>query len=525
MIRILIFLLSVVLLAGAITYLATFESRITGEAFGYRFDGPSGLIVGGLIAFFAMTIYLTHIAKNIMAMPGKIRAREEKARRERGVAALTRGLEAAAVGDAADAAHHAKVARRNLDNIALTRLLTAQAAQLSGDRTAAEENFSAMLEAPETEFLGLKGLHLQAMARDDRASARAYAERAFRLRPNAQWAFDSVFELGLERGAWRDTRDIVAQGQRNKLIAAEKANRAAAALLTADAYAASLAGDAKLALKEAEAALKLAPGLSPAALFAARAYADEGKTGKAAKIIETAFAVAAHPALIKHYDRLYKDEDASKRADRLRRLAEKNSASWEAALLRARAENLVGDWDKAIETLSPLLSGKPTPAAFSLMAVAVSGRDGADAAQSWLERAAAAPRDPRPGADGEFHFTREGWARLVSEYMNHERLAPPPLEETAALMSADEVRLLLAPPVEEAETPAPQTASAEEGAETPPGAPAPAGEDAPAANENAESAVGEETAKAEEDAAPENGEGAAGDDKVKRAAEAAGKIS
>ena len=524
MIRILIFLLGVVFFAGAITYFASLDSRITGEAFGYKFDGPSGLIVGGLFALFLIAIYLTHAVKNIMAMPGKIRVREEKARRERGVAALTRGLEAAAVGDAADAAHHAKVARRNLDDIALTRLLTAQAAQLSGDQQAAEENFSAMLEAPETEFLGLKGLYLQARARDDRASARQYAERAFRLRANAQWAFDSVFELGLERGAWRETRDAIAQGQRNKLISTEKAHRATAALLTADAYAAELAGDAKLALKDAEAALKLAPGLSPAALFAARAYDEAGKTGKAAKVIETAFAAAAHPALIKYYDHLYKDEDVQKRADRLRRLAEKNSASREAALLQARADNLVGDWDRAIEKLSPLLSDKPTPAAFSLMAAAVSGRDGADAAQPWLEQAAAAPRDPRPGADGEFHFTREGWARLVSEYMNDERLAPPPLEETAALMSADDVRLLLAPPVKEEEAPL-ETSPTEESGEAIPEPVEPAAEDARPANENAESADGEASVNGEEETASENGDGVTDDDEVKRAAEAAGKVS
>lgn len=451
MIRILIFLLFVVFFAGTITYLTSLDSRITGEAFGYHFDGPSGVILGGLVFLLLAAIYLTHAIKNILAMPGKINAREKEARRERGVAALTRGLEAVAAGDAADASHHAKVARRHLDDMALTRLLTAQAAQLSGDGVGAETSFSAMLEAPETEFLGLKGLYLQAMKAGEDEKAMGYAERAYRLRPNAQWAFESVFELGLQRGAWRETREALERARRNKIVPADKADRAAAALLTADAYAAALTSEPKLALTEAEAALKLAPGLAPAAVLAAKLHADNRKIGKAAKILEHAFAADAHPALVKIYDDLYKDEDVSKRADLLRKLAAKNQTAHEAALLEARASTLEGAWREAAETLEPALAGAPGPAAFSLMAAAAAGLYGEDAARPWLERAANAPRDPRPGAEGEFHFTREGWARLVREYMDNARLAPPPLEEAGqGAMSVDEVRILLAPPVKEA---------------------------------------------------------------------------
>ena len=218
MIRILMFLLGAVFFAFVITYLASLDSRITGEAFGWRFDGPSGLIVGAVFVLFLAAIYLTHKIKDILAIPAKIRAKDAQTKRERGIAALTRGLEAAAAGNGEDAAHHARVARRNLEDVALTRLLTAQAAQLSGDAATAKESFSAMLAAPETEFIGLKGLYAQAMSAGEVDAAKGYAERAFRLRPNAAWAFQSVFDLGLERGAWRETRDAVISAQKNKVI-------------------------------------------------------------------------------------------------------------------------------------------------------------------------------------------------------------------------------------------------------------------------------------------------------------------
>jgi HemY protein len=448
MIRILMFLLGAVFFAFVITYLASLDSRVTGEAFGYRFDGPSGLIVGVVFVLFLAAIYLTHKIKDILAIPAKIRARDAQTRRERGIAALTRGLEAAAAGDGEDAAHHARVARRHLDDVALTRLLTAQAAQLSGDAAAAKESYSAMLAAPETEFIGLKGLYAQAMAAGDTDAARGYAERAFRLRPNAAWAFQSVFDLGLERGAWRETREAVVSAQKNRIIDSASADRARAALLTADAYA---AGDKTAAIADAEAALKLAPGFTPAAVLAARLAGEDGKAGKAAKIIEAAFAEAAHPALIKLYDRLYKDETAEKRADKLRKLAEKNPDTGEAALLRARAATLTGDWAGAVGALEPLVARNPSPAAFSLMAKAAAGLNGEGAAKVWLEHAANAPRDPRPGADGEFHLTREGWARMIRDYMEFARLSPPPIEEAVIGMAPEEVWLLLAPPVVEEE--------------------------------------------------------------------------
>lgn len=467
MIRILIFLLFILFFAGLVTWLGSLDSRIAGEAFGLHFDGPSGYIVGIVVSVFVATIYFTHKIKDILAIPAKIRARDAETKRARGIAALTRGLEAAAAGDGEDAAHHARLARRYLDDIALTRLLTAQAAQLSGDAAGARASFSAMLEAPETEFLGLRGLYAQALASGDVETAKSFAERAFRLRPNAQWAFQSVFDLGLDRGAWREIHDATAQAQKNRIIDPQRADRARAALLTACAYDAANAGDRAVALSEAEAALKLAPAFTPAAILAARLHAEASKTGKAAKVIETAFAGAAHPALIKHYDRLFRDESEDRRAAHLRKLAALNADAPEAALLDARAALLAGDAASAVETLEKLIGKSPSAAAYALMAKAAAALKGDEAARIWFEFAASAPRDPRPGADGEFHLTRDGWARLIREYSDYARLSPPPVEEAPSAAIGEEVRLLLAPPP--AEKPAAPAASSLHDTEDPQG--------------------------------------------------------
>ncbi len=447
MTRILIFLLSVVFLAGAFTLFAGMDGRIEAEAFGQKFNPPTGIALGAVIIFVGFLILFTSLTKDLMGLPGKIKARNAEIRRTRGVSALTRGLEAVAVGDATAAQHHARIARRNLEEPALTRLLTAQAAQLAGDEGVAQENFSAMLEAPETEFLGLHGLYLQARRAGELEVARAHAERAFKLRGNARWAFESVFDLGLQRGAWSETRAILERARKNSLVEHESARRGEAALLAANAYAAASSKDDATALSEAEAALKLAPKFTPAAVLAARLLVEADRKGKAAKLLERSFAVAPHPAIVKSHEALYVEETVEKRAEAFERLAGMAPESRESKLLLARRRILLRDWEKGSALLEPLLVDRPTSREFAAMAAAMAGAHGALCARPWFEKAADAPRDPTPGADGEFHFTREGWVQLVREFMVYGRLAALPLEDSPIGLTTEEIKLLAAPPV------------------------------------------------------------------------------
>ncbi|MEZ5926906.1 MAG: heme biosynthesis HemY N-terminal domain-containing protein [Parvularculaceae bacterium] len=154
MIRILIFILSIVFIAALLTVLAGADGRTTAEAFGLKFDIHTGGAAIIVLLVIGAAIVLTSVYKDLRRLPHDLKIREREAARERGVAALTRGLEAVAVGDAESAQHHARVARRSLPDSSLTRLLAAQAAHLAGDDGAAKESFTAMLEAPESGVSG-----------------------------------------------------------------------------------------------------------------------------------------------------------------------------------------------------------------------------------------------------------------------------------------------------------------------------------------------------------------------------------
>lgn len=456
MLRVLIFIISAIFLAYVLTVFLSMDGRLEAVAFGQRFDIQNGVAALLLLLGIGVVSGVTSLLIYLYSLPAKIKWRAAQARNARGVTALVRGLEAAAMGDASSAQQQARIAARNLDDPSHTRLLTAQAAQLSGDAKLASETFTTMLEAPDTEFLGLRGLYAQAMRAGDKGLARSYAERAFRLRSNTGWAFESMLDLGLERGAWGETREAVRIARKNGLLPEDKGKRGEAALLAADAYAAEASGDWALAVSEADASIKLAPGFAPAAALAARLHAEAGKKGKAAKILESAFSEDPHPALARAYGDLYADEPVEKRAEQMKRLAERQPGARETQLLLARRAVLLGDHAEAIAILEPLLIERASARDCALMAEAVAGAypDQTDEAlaRPWLKRAANAPRDPLPGAEGSFHFTREGWARLVREYMEHGRLAPPPLEDAPPGLSRDELKLLTAPAIVDAPT-------------------------------------------------------------------------
>ncbi|MBB4657562.1 heme biosynthesis protein HemY [Parvularcula dongshanensis] len=458
MLRIFLYLVAVALVAFTAIWVMGIEGFTEVRIGSRSISGSTAAFIGLLMFAGVLLIFGTTIVSALAGLPTRLRRRRQAKQQTRGMVALTRGLEAVAAGDAEDAQRNALLAQRNLEQPALTRLLTAQAAQLAGDDQTARESYAAMLEAPETEFLGLRGLYLQAMARGDKDEAKAYADRAFRLRPGAPWAFDSVYRLSLERGGWGDAREALLLAGKHGTQTGADAARKEAALLTAGAYAAKDSGDREGAKRDAEAALKKAPGFAPAAVLAAREEAANGKRNRALKTLDAAWAAAPHRAIARTMTDILADQSPQKRAARLRKLAAQNEGHAESRLLLAEQHVILGEYAQAQELLLPLLKDRPTAHTFAVMADAVEGQHGKAAAEPWLERAAEAPRDPSLGADGTFSLTTEGWRRLVEEYGDHARLAPPPLEVVNTALSEDDLLFLTAPPAsEEAEEPAQPT--------------------------------------------------------------------
>lgn len=473
MLRVLIFFLWVILFALTLTLLFSIRSTVSASMFGWRFDIPAGVALTIAIGLAAIIAGATALIKDFVAAPKMARAKREIERREKGLAAITKGLEAIAIGDASAARRQAAIATKTLGGPPVAKLIAAQAAHLSGDDAAAGEALAGMLAAPETEFLALRGLYAKAARNGDRAAALQHATRAFDLHDKARWAFDAVFDLALERRDYFGAGAALARAAKAKTLDQGAADRGVAATLTAAAFVSYAAGDQGAAMSDVDAALKRAPGFAPAATLASRLHMGAGDRRRAMKILGNAFAEAPDRAIVDTLLALTADEPAEIRAAELDRLAARNPDHGEALLARARAAMLRGDAALAAATIGETLRSSAPARALSMMAAAQGALHGDGAARVWLERAAAAPRDASPGADEFFRITGEGWRRIIHDYLDHGRLAPPPLEGPPPGLSDETLTLALAPPpappvvVEEAPEP-PETPEAQDAAEETP---------------------------------------------------------
>jgi len=200
MIRTLWFALKVAVLIALAYWLAERPGEVSVTWLGYRIDTSVGILLLALAVLIAVASISYYIWRSLRRAPKSMGQGIQNSRRKRGYKALTQGMVAVAAGEADEAARHAKRADSLLDEPPLTMLLSAQAAQLNGDEAAAKRYFNAMLEKPETRFLGLRGLFMQAQREGDHQRALGCVRQAHALRPKTPWVVTDLFELSQRPG-------------------------------------------------------------------------------------------------------------------------------------------------------------------------------------------------------------------------------------------------------------------------------------------------------------------------------------
>lgn len=389
MIRLLRPFILLVVIAAAVAWLADNPGRLELDWQGYRIESSIALLLTVGILLYALLRLPFWVYGRWRGAHGQL------TRQNSGIDALTRGMTAIAAGNANDAKRYAARAGRLLHDAPLSLLMQAQAAELRGDEPAARGYFQSMLAAPETEFLGLRGLLAQAMRQGDRAYAERLVDRAMRLQPKSPWLIRNKFEIECAAGAWPQARETLDRAVQTKLITKVERTRRRAILAYAEACQALEQGAETQALASAQTALKGAPDLTPAAILAAKLLAQSGKPDKAARLLEKAWAQTPHPDLAVAYAALVPNETAAQRVVRMRRLIAANPEHMESRLLGAEAALAAGEIARARELLNPLSGSDASQRVCTLMAqLAQTQGMGAPEAQKWLARVPLATPDP-----------------------------------------------------------------------------------------------------------------------------------
>jgi len=367
--------------------------RVEIEIAGLRIGTKPGVLIAGILIFAVLTAAAYRLWRFVRRTPGQFVQFRHLNRRRKGYRALTQGMVAVAAGDSSEAMRFARKADALLNDPPLTMLLSAQAAQLDGDEDAARHYFEAMLEAPDMAFLGVRGLLMQAIRRNDSKEALRLANRAHALRPNTPWVLSRLFELQAGARQWEAANETLTRAARAGALDAPTSRRRRAVVSLALSGEATAAGDRKEALKRARAAHELDPDSIPAIVVYIERLAAAGRMRKAAKTAETAWTRNPHPALGAAYGALGGDDEAPlDRVKRFQRLYALRPDETESRLALAEASLAAALWGEARRHLEAAATEPPSARHCQLMA-ALEEQESSDseAARRWRDKAASAP--------------------------------------------------------------------------------------------------------------------------------------
>jgi len=392
MIRWLLVLVALGLAAFGVYWLTLNLGMVSLTWLGYDIETSVAVLLGCVLAFAVVVALAYRFWRSLRRSHGGFRRWWHERRRRRGYEALSRGLVAVAAGDADVARRQARRAEALVHDGPLTMLLSAQAAQLDGDESAAAKFFTAMRERRETEFLGIRGLLTQAMKRQDWNEALKLARRAHTLSPKSEWVVTALYDLQKRTGKWADAQVTLDESVKLKMIPAVDASRERAEVQ----YRKSLECEGREALDWARKAHRSDPTLVPAAVRLAKLFVAGGSLRKAAALIETMWEKNPDPDLAEVYWAARKCDDALKKMQAAQRLATFNPKHEESRITVAVAALEARLWGEARSSLEPIAGDDASPRVCRLMAELEEAEHGDLArARTWLIRASADEHAPQ----------------------------------------------------------------------------------------------------------------------------------
>lgn len=369
---------------------------------GWEIDTSIGVLLAAL-ALLALALWLAlALLAGLWGLPRRFRRNRRERRRRLGELALSRGMIALSAGEAAAAGRQADRAAALLGSTPLVLMLAAEAARLGGDEAAARRHYTALLDAKEAAFVGLRGLIGQALRAGDGEDALRLAERAVALRPNAGAAFVTLFEVQTRAGRWDAARETLALAARRHALPAARIDHHRGVVLHELSRIAERDGERRRALSLAGTARGLAADLAVPALHYARLLLAEDRRRAARHAVEQAWRTAPHPDLARLWGELGGGMPALALVNWFEKLAACNPDSPESAIALAEAALAAQLWGEARRHLGRLTTAAPddgAPAATRRVCLLLARLEdgehpGEGRGREWLDRALTAPPDP-----------------------------------------------------------------------------------------------------------------------------------
>lgn len=405
--KIVLFLMLVVALAFAATYLMDDNNTVIGDLMitlagvEYTLSAIEAVIVLSILVILIwvglkLLSLLVATLRFINGDDTAISRYFNRSRERRGYRALSEGMMALASGDADAAMSKAAQAERYLQQPALTNLLAAQAAEMSGNMTRAEQIYKELIKDPQTRFVGVRGIMKQRLASGDTGVALKLAQKAFELKPKHEEVQDVLLQLQAQSHDWQGARKTLGVKLKQGKIPRDVHKRREAVLALSQA---AEVIDEENSIEKRETAIeanRLSPDLVPAAAMAAREYIVQTKPKLAVRVIKKAWESQPHPDLAAAFSEIEPNETPQERLKRFVQLAKLNPEHVESRLMMAELNLAAEDFPEARRALGDIVENNPDARALTIMAAIERGEGSSDeVVRGWLAKALSAPRGPQ----------------------------------------------------------------------------------------------------------------------------------
>ena len=358
----------------------------------------------------------------------------DRNRERKGLDAVSDGLMALASGEGATALEKARKAGKYLDKPALTNLLTAQAAEMAGDRKKAESAYRLMIEDEKTRFVGVRGIMKQKLEDGDTETALALAEKAFALKPKHDEVGNTLLQLQADKEDWTGARKTLSAKLKNGQLPRDVHKRRDAVLALSEAKEIIADGNSIEAREAAIEANRLSPDLIPAAVMAAQSYVAQTKPRYATRVLKKAWDAQPHPDLAAAFAAIQPDETPEQRIKRFKAITKLKPDNAETKMLLAELHIANEDFPEARRQLGDLVETDPTARSVTLMAAIERGEGASDTVvKGWLARALTVSRGPSWVCENCQNIHAE-WEPICGNCKSFDTLAwkTPPTSEVAA---------------------------------------------------------------------------------------------
>ncbi|MFP7569322.1 heme biosynthesis protein HemY [Marivita sp. S2033] len=452
LLKIVLFVAIVAALTMGAAYLMESSGGIQITAGGVEYTlGPLQSVIAALVLIVAVWIMLKLITlliatlKFINGDETAISRYFDRNRERKGFQALGEGLTALAAGEGRLAMAKANRADKFLHKPELTDLITAQAAEMMGDRKKAEEVYKRLVQHEETRFVGVRGLMKQKLDAGDTTTALKLAERAFAIKPKHEEVQDTLLRLQAQSADWSGARKTLEAKRKHGALPRDVHKRRDAVLALSEAKGVLDDGKTIEAQEAAIAANKSSPDLIPAASMAARSHIAQGRKKYAVRILKKAWQAQPHPDLAAAFAEIEPNESAEARLKRFKQLTAIRPEHRETRLLLAELNLAAEDFPQARRSLGDLAETEPDTRVLAIVAAIERGEGASDAVvRGWLARALTAPRGPQWVCENCKTIHGE-WTPVCNNCQSFDTLSwtTPPQSETVLPAGAEMLPLIV----------------------------------------------------------------------------------